>query len=237
MSSGASDAKAKIQVIPWPQPSPQFQGKHVIQAIYDAGMALAAKPITRLGYAPRMYAGLFLENRQVGFLKWQPKQNSVADAPSSSSTSLINAVNSTSTLLLAHGDGLTEVQESSGVIVDPRDSKFKIKCKFFEEDIYSTEVFSAFLDAMATAVRSDMTVPGAYVNSPSISGTAALNVHEVISPLSWSRLIRTLTLLWEELLRHISTDVDFEMFYDESKIGEGFLMSLARSKTSMVSSG
>ena len=99
-------------------------------------------------------------------------------------------------------------------------------------------MFSLFLDAMATVARSDMTATHAYINSASRSGTAALNVHETNSGLSWSRLMKTLALIWELVYwnGHLH-EIDFEMFYDGSTIGEGFLMSLALSKTSMVSSG
>ena len=198
---------------------------------------MAAKPVTRPEYVPRMYAGLFIDNRQVGFLKFELKPNPVAGKPNST-VSLINAVNSTSTLLLGHGDGLTRVQDVQGVITDNQDSKFTIKYNFLGQHVDYVEIFSVFLDAIATVARSDVTGTGAYVNSPSISGTAALNVHETSAPLSWWRLIRTLTLLWELMSGggHFQ-EVDFEIFYDGSKIGEGFLMSLAPSKTSMMSSG
>ena len=236
LSLGAPTWGAEIQVVPWPAASPQFQGKHAAQAVYDAGMALAAKPVTRPEYTPRMYAGLFIDNQQVGFLKWQLKQNLVAGVPNST-VSLINAVNSTSTRLLAGGDGLAVVQGVSGVITDPKDSKFTVKYDIWGKHIDIVELFSAFLDAMATAARPDIAATGAYVNSVSISGTAALNVHQVMSPLSWSRLIRTLTLLWELLApRNKDDEIEFEMFYDGRIIGGGFLMSLALSNTSMVSS-
>ena len=237
LSLGAPHWGAEIQVVPWPAASPQFQGKHAVQAIYDAGMALAAKPVTRPEYTPKMYAGLFIDNQQVGYLKWHPRQNLVADVPNST-VSLINAVNSTSTGLLAGGDGLAGVQDDSGVIRDPKDSRFTIKYSIWGKHIETVEIFSVFLDAMATAARPDMTTAtGAHVNSASISGTAALNVHQVLSPLSWSRLIRTLTLLWEMLARGgKDQEIDFEMWYDGKFIGQGFLMSLALSNTSMVSS-
>ena len=198
---------------------------------------MAAKPVIRPQYVPSMYAGLFIDNRQVGFLKFRPKQNPVAGTPNST-VGLIDAINSTSTLLLAHGDGLTGIQDDQGVITDELDSKFTIRYSFTRQHIGFVEIFSMFLDAVATAARPDVTATGAYVNSPSLSGTAGLNVHETFSPLSWSRLIRTLVLLWELLGGggH-SQEVDFEMFYDGSTIGAGFLLSMPLSKTSMMSSG
>ena len=227
---------AGIQVAPWPPSSPQFQGKHAIQAVYDAGMALAAKPVTRPGFTPTMYAGMFIDSQQVGFLKWQLKRDPVAAVPNSR-VSLINNASSNGTRLLAYGDGVTRVQDTSGVIKDPKDSRFTIKYSIWGKHIDIVEIFSAFLDAMATAARPDMTASGAHVNAVSISGTAALNVHEVFSPLSWSRLIRTLALLWILLVpENNGREMDFELFYDGKWIGQGFLMSMVVSNTSTVSS-
>ena len=236
LSMGAPHWGAETLIVPWPAASPQFQGKHALQAVYDAGMALAAKPFTRPGYTPKMYAGLFIDNQQVGFLKWQPKQSPVAGVPNST-VSLTNAANSTSTRLLANGDGVTGVQDVSGVITDPKDSRFTVKYSFGGKQIDTVEIFSVFLDAMATAPRRDMTGTGAHVNAVSISGTAALNVHQVLAPLSWLHLMRTLTLLWEVLARgNIDQEVDFEVFYAGKFVGQGWLMSLPLANTSMVSS-
>ena len=234
-SRGAPHHRSDIMVSPWPPKSPTFQGRHAIQAIYDAGMALAAKPVTRPGFTPRMYAGMFIDNQQVGFLKWQLKDPEAA-VPNST-VSLINTANSASTRLLARGDAVNGIQDVSGVITDPRDSKFTVKYDIWGKHIDEVEIFTAFLDAIATAARSDMTATGAYVNSASISGTAALNVHQVLAPLSWLHLLRTLTLLWELLAAgNRDHEIDFEMFYDGKTIGQGFLVSLALSNTSVVSS-
>ena len=157
-------------------------------------MALAARPVTTPGYTPRMYAGMFIDNQQVGYLKWQLKEGPVAGVPNSTA-GLINTANSTSAQLLARGDAATGVQDLSGVITDPKDSKFTIKYDIGGKHIDEVERFTAFLDAMATAARSDLTATGAHVDAVSISGTAALNVHKVLAPLSWLHLIRTLTLL------------------------------------------
>ncbi|KAM0798101.1 hypothetical protein BDR22DRAFT_891619 [Usnea florida] len=228
---------AAIQVVPWPAPSPRFQGKHAVLAVYIAGMALAAKSVTRPEYTPEMYAGLFIDNQQVGFLKWQLRQDSVSGVPNST-VSLINSVNSTSTRLFARSDGETGVQDLSGVITDHKDPKLTIKYNIFGEHIPIVEISSVFLDAMATAARPDMTATDAYVNSLSISATATVNVHQVTSPLSWKHLIRTVTLLWEMLASGGKDhEIDFEMFYDGIQIGEGSLMSSPLSNTGMVSSG
>ena len=228
--------RSAIQVAPWPAASPQFQGKHAIQAVYVAGMALAAKPVTRPSYTPKMYAGLFIDNQQVGFLKWALKQDSVVGIPNRT-VSLINTANSTNTLLLAHDNGEAEFQDLSGVITDRKDPKFTIKYNIFGEHIPIVEIFSVFLDAMATAARPDMDGTAAYVNSFSISATATVAVHQTTSPLSWLRLIRTITLLWEMLASgNPDHEIDFEMFYDGTQIGRGSLRSLPLSNTGMVSS-
>ena len=233
---GSPTYRAAIEVAPWPAASPQFQGRHAVQAVYVAGMALAAKPVTRPWYTPQMYAGLFIDNQQVGFLKWALKQDSVVGIPNRT-LRLINTSNSTNTLLLAHDNGEAEFQDLSGVITDRKDPKFTIKYNIFGERIPIAEIFSVFLDAMATAARPDMDATAAYVKSFSISATATVAVHQTTSPLSWLRLIRTITLLWEMMAPGGKDhEMEFEMFYDGTQIGRGSLMSLPLSNTGMVSS-
>ncbi|CAD6568597.1 MAG: hypothetical protein ASARMPRED_001872 [Alectoria sarmentosa] len=220
----------------WPERTTRFQMKHAVQAIYEAGIALAVKPITRRGYVPRLYAGLFLQNRQIGFMKWQHKQRAVAGA-TNGTVDLVDVVNSTSTLQLMHVDGPTSLQVDMGDIVDPRDSQFKITYEVCDKDAHLPETFSAFLDAIATAATYDEFATGAFVNAASVSGDIALNVHgsDVDSSLSWRRLVRTLTLLWENIIMdHNFKELDFEIFYAGRKIGEGFIMNLTAPRTSMA---
>lgn len=226
----------ELRINMWPERTRLFQVKYGVRAIYEAGIALAAKPITRRGYVPRLYAGLFLQNRQIGFMKWQHKQRTVAGA-ANGTVDLVDVVNSTSTLQLMHVDGPTSLQVDKGDIVDPKDSKFKITYEVCDKDAHLPETFSAFLDAMATAATYDEFATGAFVNAVSVSGDIALNVHgsDVDSSFSWRRLVRTLTLLWENVVMdHKFNELDFEVFYAGRKIGEGFIMNMTLPRTSMA---
>ncbi|CAF9926346.1 MAG: hypothetical protein ALECFALPRED_003423 [Alectoria fallacina] len=181
----------------WPERTLRFQVKHAVQVIYEAVTALAAKPIIRRGYVPRLYAGLFLQNRQIGFMKWQHRQNVVAGA-ANGTVDLVNVVNSTSTLQLMHVDGPTSLQVDTGDIVDPKDSKFKITYEVCDKDAHLPETFTAFLDAMVTAATYDDTATGVFINALSVSGDVALNVHgaAVGSSLNWAQLVRTTGPSW-----------------------------------------
>lgn len=93
-----SDYVEELSNRPWPPSSKgRLQIKHLVQAIYEAGFALAAKPITVRGTVPRLHAGLFLDGQQIGFMKWQHKRNPVAGG-ANSTVSLIDAANSTAVL-------------------------------------------------------------------------------------------------------------------------------------------
>lgn len=75
----------------------RFLVKHASHAVYEAGDAITAKPITTKGFIPRMYTGFFLENQQLGYMKWQHKRPSLA-GEANSTVSLKKSVNSTSVL-------------------------------------------------------------------------------------------------------------------------------------------
>ena len=60
---------AKLLILSWPETVCQLQAKHAVQAIYKAGNAVAVFPTTPQYHVSQLYAGMFLENRQTGFMK------------------------------------------------------------------------------------------------------------------------------------------------------------------------
>lgn len=147
----------------------RLQVKHTILAVYEGGVALAARPITRRGQVPGQFGGLYLQNQLVGLMKWQHKTYSVA-VEATNTVGLINAVNSTATLRLVHSGEPTSLNESTGVIVDSRDTRYEIAYSVLNEDAAFSDTFSAFLEVMATAVPHDPFATGAFINVVRVSG-------------------------------------------------------------------
>ena len=228
--SGPGDS-SQVVISPWPEIAGQLQIKHAVQALYEAGNAVAVIPETRQNYVPRLYAGLFFENRQIGFMKWQPIPTSIA-GEANNTLSPIDAATSTSALRLFHIDKPTGLRDDTGVLVDKNDSRFKVKYMLFDRPASLRETFTAFLDAMAIAAPKEATKAGAFVNAVSVSGVVALNMHGTgyHSLLSWKLIVRTLLLLWEH--GDFANEIDFEMAYDGIRIGEGFILNMPASRTS-----
>lgn len=219
----------QIVLKPWPSGSPsRLLTKHGVVALYEAGVALAAKPVTRPGFVPRLYAGLFVRDEQVGYLKWF--------LGTSTTLSGGNASSLTRTLQSLHSDGSVGVGDYhfSGTIVDPADSRFKVMWRIGDKHVDLPDIFSAFLEAMATAASNDASAFGAVVNAVGVSGDVALNVHGVSndpSKLRWSALTTSLALLWSRVVtqRESNMELDFELYYDGGIIGRGFITNITSS--------
>ena len=209
--------------------------KHAVQALYEGGYAFAAKPITRRGYGPRLYAGLFLENQQIGFLKFTRKTRSLGtDLNSTLDNS--SSVHSTSALQLVNSGQPADVMKGSGSVVDPFDSKLKITYWVGDSKARVQDVFSAFLEALANVAPNDWHETGAYVNAVGVSGDIALNVHEIdSSTLTWQQLVHSLVLIWILIIpgEH-NYAFDFEMTYNGVKRGEGFVLNVTAPGSSLA---
>lgn len=213
----------QVIIKPWPSGSPsRLLIKHGVVALYEAGSALAAQPETRRGYVPRLYAGLFLRGQQIGYLKWF-----------SHSLSLENASSSTGTLQPLHRDKPTGIGDYSGTIVDPVDRRLKVVWRLGDKSVDLRDIFSVFVEAMATAAPNDASAFGAIVNAVGVSVDVVLNVHGTSNPstLRWSALTTSLALIWSRVIaqRQSHMELDFEMYYDETMIGRGFIVNLTHS--------
>ena len=228
-----------LTISPWPRGTNGLQVKHAVQAVYQAGVALATKPITVPGNVPKLYAGIFLQNQQIGFLKWQHRRYLTAAGEMNGTVSLIDAANLTSAAQLSRGDEPTRLRESQGTIINPRDPKLKITYTVSDEYASLPETLTAFLDALATAATNEALSSGAFVNAASISGDIALNVHRTSMPstFTWIHLITTLLLLWRDIVeKHYFNDIDFVIWYDESEIAQGYIWNITAPRTNVASS-
>ena len=223
------DYKETLIISPWPNVSSSLLLiKHAVVALYEAGIALAAKPATVPGYAPRLYAGLFLKNQQLGFLKWLHKPASVGGGMNST-LSIVDASNSSSTQQFGYSDGPTDVGAGSGTIVDPRDRKFRITYRLGSQRFNLSELFSVLLEGLTAAAPNDASKFGAFVTALDVSKDITVNIHSsnIPSLLSWGHLVDALLLIWGFVIKANNlVEMDFEVFYGGMKIGEGDILKI-----------
>lgn len=100
--------------------SPTLQYKHAIQAIYEAGTALARIPTMTPNQVPRAFAGLYLRNQLIGLMKWQHK-----------STLEMGMANATLDLLSTNSSDAVQPMPMNKradfkTIIDPTDNRYVI---------------------------------------------------------------------------------------------------------------
>ena len=219
------DFKEMLVLSPWPQGSSRLLVKHAVVALYKAGTELAAIAMKKRGAVPRLYAGLFLQNEQIGYLKWLHKSRSLGSEVNST-LSLINASNSTAALQVVHS-----IQSTGGLIKgtrkikDPNDSEFIVTYELGNKPAAVPEMFSAVLEAIAEAAPHDISGVGAYANGISTSGNVVVNVHGT-DALSWENVVRSLFMLWVIIAKNNLVEIDFTFSYGGVRLGEGSVLVL-----------
>ena len=232
-------SRQTIIISPWPAAAQdnRLLYKHAVQALYEGGNAYADMPMTSGGFGPRLYAGIFLNNQQVGFLKVTPKTRPQGSEPNGT-LELTDVVKSTSPLRLVDAEQSTGVTQDSGVVVDPKYPNFKANYRIGDGMASPQYVFSVLLDAIAEAAPYDHRATGAYVNAASVSGDLAFNLHGTdLSEFTWGQLVYSVVFLWVYLVGyHLNKVFDFEMIRNGVKIGEGFLVNVTAPGSSLASS-
>ena len=206
-----------LVISPWPQGASSLLVKHAVVALYKAGTALAEIAIEKRGAVPRLYAGLFLQNQPIGYLKWMHGSSSLGSEVNSN-LSLIDASNSTAALQVAHSN--QPAVKGSRKMRYPDDSKFVATYELGDRQAALPDIFSALVEAFADAAPHENSAVGAYANGISISGNVAVNVHGR-DTLSWENLVRALFVLWTIIAQNHLVDIDFTFAYDGVFLGEG----------------
>ncbi len=88
-------------------PRPRYSASLIelaVKAVFQANIVIATKPITVRGCIPKLYAGLFLQNQQMRFLKWQRRRFLTVAGEANSTEGLINAIVLISTMRVNRGD-------------------------------------------------------------------------------------------------------------------------------------
>ena len=237
---GPRNYPAILELQAWPDPSSGLLFvKHAVFGLYEAGNSLALAPAVADPFLTRLFGGLFLRNQQIGYIKCLPPSASL-EGEANSTLSIVNAMNSTVALELRPDDGpQAEFTDYSGSFVDPIYSSFTYKYQLGDRTVDLRDIFSVFLDAMATAAPHHVDHHGAVINVASVSGDVALNLHGTASlALPWLCVSRLLSLVWIPVIikAHKYAEMDFQIYFDGRLIGEGFMMSLHPSQASVASS-
>ncbi len=176
---------------------------------------------------PGVHVRLFLYDQPLGYLEW-------LHSGANGTLSLIDAGHATSAVQIARRDQSTDVAVGiEGVIVDPQDSRFKVKYQIGDHEADYSHVFMAFVEALATAAPNDASAVGDSMEGRSFRGEIVLKVRGVGTPstLSWGRMFKSLLLVWSHVIsQHDSSEVGFELLYDEVKIATGFILNVTDSE-------
>ena len=140
-------------------------------------------------------------------------------------TNPVDATHSTHALQLPH-------ESTTGVIPFEEDGSYQVRYRVGNRIVYLTDSFSAYLEALAdAAAQNDPLKAEVFINAVSATGNVALNMHGVgegRAGLTWSMLVKTLEIVWRELIinLHSFKEIDFELEHNGVKIGEGFIFRI-----------
>ena len=127
---------------------------HAVVGLFDDGSSLAWAPAVADPFLPRLFSGLFLHNQQIGYIKCLGRSKSL-EGEVNSTLSIGNAINSTASLEIRPDDGpRTNLTDDSGSFVDPIYSSFTYRYQLKDRTIDFRDLFSVFLDAMASSAAS-----------------------------------------------------------------------------------
>lgn len=237
---GPRNYPATLEVQAWPYPSSGlFLIKHAVDSIYKAGDSLAVAPAVAGPFLPKLVGGLYLYDQQIGYIKCLDRSE-LAESKVNSILNPLKAMNSTLVLEFGPDDGpQANLTEDPGSFVDPMFPSFTYRYWLRDRRLDLRGIFSAFLDAMATAAVRQIEQHGAVINTASVSGDVGLNLQATPgSTLSWLCVSRLLGLVWIPVIieaqKHV--EMDFQIYFEGRIIGEGSMISLRAPQASVASS-
>lgn len=210
-----------------------LQAKHVISALYEVGLEMGATLAK-----DQLYAGIVLNNRPIGFLRYEIKPPGLEDG-AVNGTDLPGSNDATKNLSTTLTEPSLSVSSAlsarrSGTATNPADPRFRIEYEFDGIVANNAAVFSAFVDAIATAAQYDNDLPGGEVAAWSSDRSVSIVMRRDKDTVTftWGDVKSALTVLWRQIIiGYRSTrspaweDVTFLIFYDGRTIGEGFIVS------------
>ena len=228
----------------------QAQAKHVVRALYEATFAVSEYPYrapnTRWHVA-RLYDGLYLHNRIIGFLSWRSVHSVRGEANTTFSTvdatnltdilqlddnqrpnntiNLIDASNLTGVLQADNHEGPDSVQKRSSSFTDPDDPNLVISYTVSDRECNYASFFSAVIEGMAIVSPNEKDDIADAVNLVSAAGDFTINIHgtETPSTFRWIDMLRCLRDIWDQVAgwKQNPRDMDFEVLYRGSRIAQG----------------
>lgn len=133
----------------------------------------------------------------------------------------------------------------SGTVTDYGDRKSKVMYEFDGTKIPASGVFTAYLDALATAAVHDRDESGAMLTAWSKDRAVSLLIrsHPSHRDFKWGVLIRALRLIWQQVIVRYEIKyaarwegLTFSIEYDGNLVGEGFLIGYGRPPGALASS-
>ena len=139
------------------------------------------------------------------------------------------------TEIKAKGDSVSLVSitgnlmDTSGVVVDPIDSKFHISWEEKGTVVHPVDVFSAAIDGLATAAQQNYNEPCEPANGLSWNGRVIFGIHQTGDwKLLCKAMVTTFDLLVEQVVRDKPgiQEMEFTLIYDGAVIGLGYISSV-----------
>lgn len=247
---------AEVRLVPSPSgPGAQLKAKHAVRALYEACFALSKKiPCCRqhVPHVPRMYEGLYLQNRIIGFLSWRSvdsvegEANTTLDTVDGTNLTDIlqiednqrpnitigpgDARNLTGILQTGNHEGPNSVQKRSSSFIDEDDPNLVISYTFIDRDCDWMSFLSALIEGMAIVSSKDKADIADAINPISAAGDFTINIDGTQTPSTfrWIDMLRCLRDLWQIIVMYDQDprDMDFEVLYRGSRVAEGHTLTI-----------
>lgn len=216
-----SDASTEVVLNPLhPFDDSTLEVRHGVLGLYKAGVAIAQG-----GRFNQLDAPLYVGDLQVGSLEVQPR--SILPSTNNNTNKQPQPPTNSTPLSSNHPATLTT---DSGTITDPTDPNFTLTYHYDGVRIKAQDIFTAFLDALATAAEHGNGDPDAHIPAArSAGGDTVLSTWTVGAgaAMTWQRLKRALSLVWTALVtggRARFEGLAFGVVYEGVGIGGGRLL-------------
>lgn len=221
------DASTELILNPFPpRGESRLQVRYAVLGLYRAGLAIAQ--------GNKFYeldAALYVGDEEVGWLEFRPKDRAVlenvVDVDYSPALNASIANDTTTAMVMVMAD--------SGTVWDPDDRSFALTFRWDGVRIKAQDIFTTFLDGLATAAEHNNTDPDAYIPAArSASGDTVLSTWTLgeggNAEMTWARLKRALIMMWDLLIvgqRGRKTrfeGLSFGLEYEGKAIGAGRML-------------
>lgn len=184
---------------------------------------------------------LVLHGRQIGSVKIQTQSVAVGDGAGHaldgnntvSSTTIIPEANfeflNATTIKYGGNNNSDNSLVLKGDITDPDDDKLRVEWEY-QRVVSRSDLWTAALDGMVTAMQYDSVVRCNYVTAVSVSGNLVIHISGLSNHvLNYGVAVKTFWLIARVSMRDKEyREMDLSILYAGSKVGEGYVLSLRR---------